>query len=125
AVREPGAVQEQLIGFEGSSFRMVGELLKRAAYLKNKSISEEYRRRLAKAQGVFNVSLVGLGVPPYPASSELLVAFLAWLELSKKTAEIAMYLAAVAREHKVRGFEDSTKSNLVRFVVEGIRSTMA
>ncbi|CAG8760826.1 20095_t:CDS:1, partial [Dentiscutata erythropus] len=64
---------------------------------------------LEKAQEVFVGFALWLGLPPYPASNELLAAFLAWLELSKRVSEMPICLAAIAREHKLRGLVDPTK----------------
>ncbi|CAG8749805.1 19122_t:CDS:2 [Dentiscutata erythropus] len=77
------------MGLEGGASRLVEELLNRA-----------------------NVSLIGWG-RPYPATNELLAAFLAWLNLSKRVSEIPTCLAAIAREHKVRGLVDPTKNSQI------------
>ncbi|CAG8819469.1 4763_t:CDS:1, partial [Dentiscutata erythropus] len=77
------------------------------------------------ALSVYNNFAHWVGLAPYPASREILSAFLAWLELSGRAAEMQVCLAAIAREHKVRGFEDPTKGSSVRLVVEGIKRTTA
>ncbi|CAG8527054.1 5615_t:CDS:1 [Dentiscutata erythropus] len=71
-----GALQKQSVGLEGGVFELVKELLIRAELLMNNSISEAYGRRLEKAQGVFVGFACELGLPPYLALEELLVAFL-------------------------------------------------
>ncbi|CAG8762492.1 14_t:CDS:2, partial [Racocetra fulgida] len=43
--------------------------------------------------------------------------------IKRAIAEIPICLAAVAREHKVRGLEDPTKCSLVQIIVEGIKRT--
>ncbi|CAG8815109.1 4335_t:CDS:2, partial [Dentiscutata erythropus] len=47
AIRKPEAMQKQLVGIKGSSLRLVRELLKRVAYLKDRSISDEYRSNIS------------------------------------------------------------------------------
>ncbi|CAG8538989.1 20956_t:CDS:2 [Dentiscutata erythropus] len=77
------------------------KLLNRAEDLMGNSICEVYKRHLEKALEVFIGFTCWMGLPLYPASNELLVAFLAWLELSKRTSEMPTCLAAIAREYKV------------------------
>ncbi|CAG8711890.1 23926_t:CDS:1, partial [Dentiscutata erythropus] len=110
---------------KGDTVGLVEKLLNRAEYLIDNSISKEYKRRLLKAWKVFDSFAHWVGLAPYLASRELLVAFLAWMELLDRSTEIQACLAVVAREHKVKGFKDPTKGSSVCLVVEGIKRSVA
>ncbi|CAG8579700.1 16104_t:CDS:1, partial [Dentiscutata erythropus] len=73
------------------------------------SIGEAYKKRLVMARIVFENFANWEGYEPYPASRELLAAFLAWLESTGRLSELTVCLAAIAREHKLRDLEDPTK----------------
>ncbi|CAG8506026.1 7452_t:CDS:1, partial [Dentiscutata erythropus] len=82
------------------------------------SISEAYKKRLTKAHVMFENFASWGGYRPYPASRELLAAFLAWLEMTGKLSDVMICLAAVAREHKMKDLEDLTKGGSTCFLVE-------
>ncbi|CAG8703448.1 24727_t:CDS:2 [Dentiscutata erythropus] len=106
------------MGFESGTPGLVKDLLNRAEFLMGNSICVLYSKRLEKVQRVFVNFAHWVGLHPYPASNELLAAFLAWLELSKRVAEMPTCLTAIARGHKVRGLVDSTKGSQIRLIVE-------
>ncbi|CAG8774486.1 26279_t:CDS:1, partial [Dentiscutata erythropus] len=121
AFKKSGALQKRPIAFKSGVTELVGELLERAEFLMNSSISEVYKKHLFKARNVFEDFAGWMGCRPYLASRELLVDFFTWLKVTGRLSELSTCLAAVAREYKMRDFEDPTKGSSICFLVESIK----
>ncbi|CAG8691764.1 4125_t:CDS:1, partial [Dentiscutata erythropus] len=106
---ELGALHKQPMVSKGSVIELVQGLLDRVELLIDSLISLVYKKRLEKAQGVFENFVAWAGFLPYPASRKLLVAFFAWLEVLGRITEMTICLAVVAKKYKFRNFENSIK----------------
>ncbi|CAG8820685.1 33959_t:CDS:2, partial [Gigaspora margarita] len=120
-IRTERTMQKSSLETISGENRMGEVLIKRANDLAYCAINRSYRKRLVKAQQLFEHFCSWMKKSACSASIDTVKAFLGWLELAGMLAQVYEYLGAIGRMHKDKGLNNPVDDFRIREVVRGIK----